>query len=75
MTTNTLTPNSGDSGGTQHGDVDGNSDINMDDLTALINYLLNGNASGIDMTGADVDGDSTVDMDDLTALINYLLTH
>ena len=60
---------------TEPGDVDGNGVIGMDDLTALINYLLNGNASGIHMTGADVDGDCTVDMDDLTALINYLLTH
>ena len=59
----------------QHGDVDGNSLINMDDLTALINYLLTGDASLINEIGADVNDDGPINMDDLTALINYLLTH
>ena len=57
----------------QHGDVDGNGVIGMDDLTALINYLVYGTTSGIDMTGADVDGNGVIGMDDLTALINYLV--
>ena len=57
----------------QHGDVDGNGVIGMDDLTALINYLVYGTTSGINMTGADVDGNGNVNMDDLTALINYLV--
>ena len=47
----------------------------MDDLTALINYLLTSNSDGINMANADVDGSTTVGMDDLTALINYLLSH
>ena len=59
------------------GDVDGNEDVNMDDLTALINYLLDGNTV-INNAGAascsDID-DTEVNMDDLTALINYLLTN
>ena len=57
----------------QNGDVDGNGVIGMDDLTALINYLVYGTTSGINMTGADVDGNGVVGMDDLTALINYLV--
>lgn len=59
----------------QHGDVDGSGQINMDDLTILINYLLTGDASLINPIGADVDGNGPINMDDLTALINYLLTH
>ncbi len=55
------------------GDVDGNGVIGMDDLTALINYLVYGTTSGINMTGADIDGNGVVGMDDLTALINYLV--
>ena len=59
------------------GDVDGNEDVNMDDLTVLINYLLTGDASQVVLENAAVCDslDSTeVSMDDLTALINYLLT-
>ena len=57
----------------EHGDVDGNGVIGMDDLTALINYLVYGTTNGISMTGADVDGNGVIGMDDLTALINYLV--
>ncbi len=60
------------------GDVTGNGDVNMDDLTALINYLLTSNSTGINMANAascDSPSSTVVNMDDLTALINYLLTN
>ena len=60
------------------GDVDGNIDVNMDDLTTLINYLLTGNSAGINTANAascDSPSSTTVTMDDLTALINYLLNN
>lgn len=56
----------------QAGDADGNGHINMDDLTALINYLLDDN-SAINPQGANVDGVEGIGMDDLTALINIML--
>ena len=62
----------------QRGDVNGNGDVNMDDLTALINYLLTSNSTGINMANAascDSPSSTVVNMDDLTALINYLLTN
>ncbi len=62
------------------GDVDGNGVIGMDDLTALIKYLVGSfgpddiyfaNAAACDsMTG---DASEVVGMDDLTALISYLV--
>ena len=56
------------------GDVNGDEIVNMDDLTALINYLVY--ASPINELGAascsNVD-DTIVNMDDLTDLINYLV--
>ena len=55
------------------GDVDGDGHVGMDDLTALINYLVTGNTTGIDLIGADVDDNGSIGMDDLTALINYLV--
>ena len=56
----------------QAGDADGNGYINMDDLTALINFLLDDNST-INPQGADVDGVEGIGMDDLTALINIML--
>ena len=59
------------------GDVTGNTIVDMDDLTALINYLLNGDASGINQMSAATCSsmdDTEITMDDITALINYLLT-
>ena len=56
------------------GDVNGNGIVNMDDLTALINYLVYG-TEAIDFIGADVNEDSGVGMDDLTGLIDILVYH
>ena len=55
------------------GDVDGDGVVGMDDLTALINYLVFNDTTGLDMEGADCCIDGNVNMDDLTALINYLV--
>lgn len=57
------------------GDVDGNDHVDMDDLTALINYLLD-STSPINYAAAaacNAMNDDVVSMDDLTAMINYLL--
>jgi hypothetical protein len=56
------------------GDVDGDRIIGMDDLSLLINYLLTGNAAGVNLVNADVDMDEIIGMDDLAELINILLT-
>ena len=56
------------------GDVDGDGQVNISDVTALIDYLLSGNASSVNVTNADCDGDGLVNIADVTALIDYLLT-
>ena len=61
----------------KRGDVDGNGNVDMDDLTALINYLLD-SSSPINYAAAaacNEMNDDVVSMDDLTAMINYLLTN
>lgn len=61
--------------GYKTGDVDGNENVNMGDLTELINYLLTAQSlDAYQLSAADVNGDEQVGMEDLTALINYLLT-
>ncbi len=67
---------SNEAGGSEvlRGDVDGNQSVEMDDLSALINYLLTGDDTGINFEGANCDLQGDITMDDLAALINYLLT-
>lgn len=55
------------------GDVDGNGQTTIADVTALIDYLLGGN--GIeDATAADTDGDGNISISDVTTLIDMLLS-
>ena len=56
------------------GDVNGDGSVNISDVTTLIDYLLSGNASGINLSGADCNQDSSVNISDVTALIDYLLS-
>ena len=60
-------------GNNVRGDVDGDGRVNIDDVTGLINYLLTGNSSLIEMENADVYPDGRISIDDVTSLINYLL--
>ena len=56
------------------GDVDHSGTVNIADVTALIDYLLSGDATGIDITAADCNLDEGVNIADVTALIDYLLS-
>lgn len=55
------------------GDADGNGTVNISDAIALINHILNGESSGLDLTAADMDGNGTVNISDAIALINIIL--
>ena len=55
------------------GDVNGDGSVTISDVTALIDYLLTGNASGISLSGADTNQDNSINISDVTALIDYLL--
>ena len=60
------------------GDVDDSGDVAIADVAALIDYLLSGDATGINLQNADCDlsGEGTPDVTiaDVSALIDYLLT-
>lgn len=53
------------------GDIDGNGEVNVSDVTALINHILN--VATYDSTLCDIDGNGEVNVTDVTALINILL--
>ena len=56
------------------GDVNGDGKVNITDVTDLIDYLLSGDASAINLAGADCNQDGSVNISDVTALIDYLLS-
>lgn len=58
---------------TEAGDVDGDGFVKIDDVTCLIDYLLSGDASSIDLGNADLDFDGNVSITDVTELIDCLL--
>lgn len=53
------------------GDVDGDTSVNISDVTALIDILLSGAEAP---AAADCDGDTNVNISDVTALIDFLLS-
>ena len=57
----------------ERGDVDGDGQVNINDVTVLINYLLSDNATGVYLDAADCDLSGNISIRDVTALINFLL--
>ena len=58
-----------------NGDVNKDGAVNIADVTALIDYLLGGDAANINLDAADVNGDNTINIADVTALIDLLLSN
>ena len=56
------------------GDVNESGSVTIADVTALINYLLSGNETGINLLAADVNGDNKISIADVTGIINILLS-
>ena len=56
------------------GDVNGDDNVNISDITSLIDYLLSGNVTDINVSAADCNQDGSVNISDVTALIDYLLS-
>ena len=57
------------------GDVNDDHNVTITDVTALINYLLSGNPTGVNLQAADCDEDGFIKINDVATLINYLLNN
>ena len=55
------------------GDVNMDGIVDINDVTALIDYLLTGDATEVDLEASNCDLGDGVDINDVTALIDYLL--
>jgi len=58
---------------TEAGDLNSDGFVDINDVTALIDYLLRGDGSLICIKNADVNDDGLFDIDDVTALIDTVL--
>ena len=56
------------------GDVNDDGSVTIADVTALIDYLLSDNASGINLAAAEINNDEEITIADVTALIDMLLS-
>ena len=56
------------------GDIDGDGNVSIVDVTELIKALLSDGADALDIRVADCTGDGVVSISDVTELINYLLS-
>ena len=59
---------------TEVGDVNSDGYVKINDVTALVDYLLSGDASAVNVAKADTNNDGKVSIADVTTLINYLLS-
>ncbi len=59
---------------TEHGDVNCDGYVNINDLTNLIDLLLTGDCEGLSIDKADIDSDGSVNINDVTSLIDFLLS-
>ena len=56
------------------GDVNNSQDVTIADVSALIDYLLSGDSSAINLDAADCNNSQDVTIADVSALIDYLLS-
>ena len=57
----------------KRGDVNGDNEVDINDVTLLISYILNGNSVIINFANSDLNGDNGIDINDVTALIGLIL--
>ncbi len=57
------------------GDIDGSGGVGIADVTVLVDYILAGDSTGLNLANADVDGNGKVDIADVTALVDMILTN
>ena len=55
------------------GDVNGDDEVNITDVTLIASYILGNQAESFDETVADMNDDGKIDIADVTSIINTIL--
>ena len=55
------------------GDANGDGNVDVNDVTTIINYILGKNPNPFNYDNANVNGDTKVDVMDVTLIINIIL--
>lgn len=55
------------------GDVNGDGLVNITDVVCLVNYVLDSNASNINLEISDINGDGIINITDVVSLVNLIL--
>jgi hypothetical protein len=58
----------------ERGDVNGDGIVGIGDVTALVDYILSHDDTGLDLDAADCDLNSEIGINDVTTLVDYILS-
>jgi hypothetical protein len=59
----------------ERGDVNKDGIVGIGDVTALVDYILSHDDTGIDLVAADCDLNSEIGINDVTTLVDYIMSH
>ena len=57
------------------GDADGDGKVSVTDVTAIIDYVLSNDASGINLDAADFNNDGKITIADVADMIDYIISN
>jgi hypothetical protein len=58
---------------TNYGDVNGDGNVSVSDVTCLVNHILGNQDDNFDIKKADLNGDGTISVNDVTTLVDIIL--
>lgn len=58
---------------TRNGDINGDGEVNVADVTTLVDYILGKNPTSCDEGACDINGDNEINVSDVTSLVDIIL--
>ena len=58
---------------TRKGDINGDGEVNVADVTTLVDYILGKNPTNCDESACDINGDNEINVSDVTSLVDIIL--
>ena len=58
---------------TRKGDINGDGEVNVADVTTLVDYILGKNPTNCNESACDINGDNEINVSDVTSLVDIIL--